>query len=100
MNEKLVRVYKKLDVNEVKAHLLIYGDLSGCCANCQKMDIKLDVTHCPGCQTEFTYIAFRNIKNHLPKIHKLLEARPHLVLVDHEDYAHNLGAIKAREFLK
>ena len=52
MAEKLMRVYKKMDVHEVKSHLLIYGDLGGSCANCQKMDIKLDVTHCTECKTE------------------------------------------------
>ena len=42
MNEKLVRVYKKFYIDELKAHLLIYGDLGGSCAACRKMDIKLD----------------------------------------------------------
>ena len=100
MSEKLLRIYKKLDLNEVKAHLLIYGDLSGQCANCQTMDVKLDLVRCPGCQAEFKYIAFRNIKTHFPKVQKIMEDRPHWVIVDHEDYTRNLGAVKAREFLK
>lgn len=100
MNKKLVRVYKKLNVNDVKAHLLIYGDISGACANCQRIDLKIDTALCPGCQADFKYIAFRNIKFHLPKIQKLLEERPQLLIVDYEDYARNLGTVKAQEFLK
>ena len=100
MSEKLIRVYRKLNVNDVKAQLLIYGDLSGSCANCNQMDFKLDLTHCPACRAEFKYIAFRNIKAHLPKIQKLLEERPHLLIVDHDDYTRTLGTVKAQEFLK
>ena len=40
MSQKFVRIYKKLDINEIKQHLLIYGDLSAQCANCQAMDLK------------------------------------------------------------
>lgn len=100
MNEKLVRVYKKFYIDEIKAHLLIYGDLGGSCAACQKMDIKLDATHCPGCKTEFKFIAFRNPRVHLPKIQKLHAARPQVAIIDYEDYNHHAGEQKAREFLK
>lgn len=100
MAEKLMRVYKKMDVHEVKSHLLIYGDLGGSCANCQKMDIKLEETRCCGCHAEFQYIAFRNVKAHIPKILKLYETRPQVIIVDYEDYHHHVGEQKAREFLK
>jgi len=100
MSHKLVRIYKKYDIKEIKEHLFIYGDLSASCANCNKMDLKLDTAHCPECQTEFTYISFRNIKPHMPKVQKLLAERPHLVIVDYDDYKRNIGALKAEEFLK
>ena len=100
MSEKLLRVYQKFDVHEVKAHLLIYGDLSGQCAHCQQMDIKLDLVRCPACQAEFKYIAFRNIKTHFPKVQKIREERPHWLILDYEDYTRALGAVKAQEFLK
>ncbi len=95
-----MRVYKKMDVDEIKSHLLIYGDLGGICAHCQGMDIKLEETHCCGCRTEFQYIAFRNVKVHMPKILKLHETRPHIIIVDYEDYRYHEGALKAKEFLK
>ena len=41
MSQKFIRVYKKIDINEIKQHLLIYGDLSAQCASCQIMDLKL-----------------------------------------------------------
>ena len=100
MAEKFIRVYKKLDVGELKKHLLIYGDLTGSCANCSKMDIKLEVVQCPSCQTEFKYISFRNIKVHLPKMLRLSAERPSVLFVDFDDYKMNMGALKAEEFLK
>ena len=100
MAEKLVRVYKKLDVSLVKSQLLIYGDLGGSCAHCSEMNVKLSDTHCPQCKTEFKYISFRDVKTQLPKIFKLFEERPSLVIVDFEDYKRNIGALKAEEFLK
>ena len=100
MSEQFVRVYKKLDVAHIKANLLIYGDLGGSCAACQKIDIKLEAKHCPECGAEFKYIAFRNVRSHLPKLQKLSADRPQMVVIDYEDYYHHTGALKAREFLK
>lgn len=100
MAEKLMRVYKKMDLDEVRSRLLIYGDLGGLCASCQEMNIPLDEPHCPGCRVEFYYIAFRNVKGHMPKILKLHEIRPHILIVDYEDYRYHEGASKAKEFLK
>ena len=100
MSEKLIRVYKKFHVDEIKAHLLIYGDLGGSCAMCRKMDIKLDATHCPACKTEFKFIAFRNPRAHMPKIQKLHAERPQVAIIDYEDFTHHVGEQKAREFLK
>ena len=100
MNEKLIRIYQKLDVGQIKPALLIYGDLGGSCAHCNAMDIKLESLKCPSCQTEFKYISFRNIKNHLPKVLKLHAERPQILIIDFEDYTRQMGAMKAHDFLK
>ena len=100
MQEKFIRIYKKLDIQNIKLHLLIYGDLSASCANCSKMDFKLEMTHCPDCHTEFKYISFRNIKTHFPKIQKITSERPNIIIVDYDDYSRSVGAMKAQEFLR
>lgn len=99
-NQKFLRVYKKFDVVDVKQHLLIYGDLSASCGNCQALDIKFDAVRCPECRADFKYIAFRNIRHHLPKLQKLDDECPHLTFVDYDDFSRTLGLIKAQEFLK
>ena len=100
MNTKLVRVYKNLDINTIKKHLLICGDLSANCASCNEIDLKWNMSKCPHCHTEFKYLSFRNIKFHFPKIHNLIIQRPNLVIIDLEDYQKGLALIKAEEFLK
>jgi hypothetical protein len=100
MSKKLLRVYKKMDIDEVKSHLLIYGDLGGMCAHCQKMDIKLEESHCCACHAEFRYIAFRNVHGHMSKILNLQETHPCIAIVDYDDYRHHIGALKAQEFLR
>lgn len=100
MQKRQLRVYKEMDLIELKEHLLIYGVLSGNCANCQAIDIKLDTVHCPQCKTDFRYLAFRDFKNHAAKIPRLLAERPYLVFVDHDDFAKSWGAHKAQEFLR
>jgi hypothetical protein len=100
MTERFLRIYKKIDFTGVKAHLLIYGALSGCCASCRAMDIKLEVRQCPQCSSEFKFIAFQNIKDHIPKMLRLSSERPQLTFVDYDDFKKIEGALKAEEFLK
>jgi len=100
MSERFIRIFKKFDIKEIGEHLLIYGDLSGNCAKCNAVNLKLDMKECPECKTDFKYISFRNIKSHLPKLQKIIQERPQIIFVDHEDFKKNLGAVKAQEFLK
>jgi hypothetical protein len=100
MSERFLRVYKKLDFTNVKSHLLIYGALSGNCASCKAMDIKLDARQCPQCSNEFKFIAFMNVKDHMPKMLRLSSERPDLTFVDHDDFKRVEGVIKAENFLK
>lgn len=100
MSEKLIRIYKKLDAREIKTHSMIYGDLTASCSNCNKMNIKLEMSACPECKTEFKYIIFKSVKSHIPKMYKLMEERPEMTLVDYEDYKRNIGASKAEDFFK
>lgn len=100
MTQRLIRVYKNLDIHHIKSHLLIWGDLNAICSACNNVGLKLDTTQCPQCHADFKYIAFRHIKDHLPKIHKLTHERPEVILVDYEDFKRLSAALKAEEFLK
>lgn len=93
-------MYEECDILDIKSHLIIYGDLSANCSQCQAIDIKLDATHCPQCQTEFKYITFRHPKSHLPKLARIKEKFPARKIVDFDDYTRLMGVWRAQEFLK
>ena len=100
MTQRLIRVYKNFDIYQIKSHLIIWGDVSASCAHCNSLGLKFETTQCPDCRADFKYATFRNIKDHFPKITKLIHERPDLILVDYEDFKRLSGALKAEEFLK
>ena len=100
MGKMFVRVYQPLDIADIKKHLLIYGDLSANCANCQAIDLKLGSRQCPACKTEFKYIAFRNVRSHIPKLIKLHDEHPEVMLIDFDDFQRHWATLKAQEFLR
>lgn len=93
-----MRVFKKVDLDDVREHLMICGDLSASCSKCKEMGFKMDLPQCPGCGTDFKYVAFRNIKENMPKILKLSETHPRLIVVDFDDFKRIDSASKAKEF--
>lgn len=100
MAKKFIRVYQKLDFNDVRQHTMLYGDLAASCAHCNALDIRITESICPECRTEFKYVAFRNVKSHLPKIEKLLNENPNIVIIDFDDYKRGQAESRAEEFWK
>ena len=100
MSERFLRVYKQFYFDEVKSHTLLYGVLSGSCSNCKAMDVKLDARECPECHNLFKYIAFQNIKDHMPKMLRIAHERPEILFIDHDDFKRTEGAIRAEDILK
>lgn len=98
MKNKLIRVYRELDFSDVREHTLLYGDLAGACAHCNALDIPITESICPECRTEFRYIAFRSVKNHVSKMMKLIHENPGIMMIDFDDYKRNLAEAKAEEF--
>jgi hypothetical protein len=99
-SDRFIRIYKKFYLDEVKTHLMSYGALSGTCANCKNMDLKIDMLQCPECRTEFKYIAFQNIRDHMPKMLKISQERPQIIFVDYDDFKRIEGEEKARGILE
>jgi len=98
MSDKFLRVYNYLNANQIKENCLVYGEISGNCAKCQTIDLKLHMTKCPECGTDFKYIAFRNVKSHMPKMHRLSQERE-VIFIDYNDFHKALSASKAEELL-
>jgi hypothetical protein len=99
MAKQMIRIYQDLEFNDVKEHLLEYGVLSGVCAKCKHMNVKLEDHACPECHTEFKYVAFQSVREHHAKMVKLHAQRPGIQFVDHQDFKRIEAETKARSIL-
>ena len=102
MAQEYLRVFKPFDVEEVKKHLLILGDLKGDCASCRALGINPDQGVCPECRTDFKYVTSRRLESHAGErfqfAKKMQERRPDLIVIDYSDYTKVMGKKKARDF--
>ena len=99
----LIRFWKEVDTAQIKKHLILAGELTGNCENCQHLGIDfVSAVYCPNCQTPFKYAGFRTKSNkaeELSAIARLREKRPDLEIVDYEDIKRACGKSKARGLL-
>ena len=95
-----IRVFHSLDLNDIKTHLLVIGDISALCENCQKFDLTMESPVCPACKTEFKFAAFRSPKIPMAKVSKLMRERPSMKIIDYDDYHHARGSSKFDNLFK
>ncbi len=102
MSEYL-RVFQPFDIEEVKSHLLIMGDLTGDCGSCR--EIGLDTSNlkvCPHCGAQFKYVTSRRLElnpgERFQWARRVREKRPDLIMIDYTDYSKLIGQKKARDF--
>lgn len=98
-----LRVLKPFDIEEVRKHLVIMGDLSADCGACRELGIDaFSATSCPKCGTFFKYCTSRRVENNPGErfswAKRVSEKRPDYILVDFGDYSKILGQKKARDF--
>jgi rRNA maturation protein Nop10 len=101
--QEFLRTFKQFDINEVKKHLLIMGDLSSDCASCRHLGIDAYTAKtCPECGTPFKYISSRRLEanpgERFQFAKRAHEKRPDLIPIDYTDYTKVLGQKKARDF--
>ncbi|MFA6599404.1 MAG: hypothetical protein WC352_04420 [Candidatus Omnitrophota bacterium] len=103
MPREYLRTYREYDWDDVRAHLLILGDLSADCASCRALGIDASTAReCPECKTAFKYVTSRRLEAHpgerFPTVRRFLGKRPELIFIDFTDYQQTLGHKKARDF--
>ena len=84
-----IRVWKELDINEIKNHLLLIDDMYGVCAKCKQIGLNyLKDKSCPSCKTAFKYLA-SSLKNPaaVSKIlNRIKTDSLSFTLIDRDDY--------------
>ena len=98
-----LRVWQNVDIESVKRHLMIVGDLTGDCASCRSFGIKyIEARQCPECKTPFHFVALRtgsSLRSAGPRVKRIKEQRPDLTFIDYEDFRTVTGKLNARDIL-
>ncbi len=101
--QEFLRVFKSFDIEDVRKHLLITGDLSADCGACKELGLDAStVKTCPHCGVPFKYVTSRRLESNPGErfswAKRIQERRPDLVPIDYTDYTKVLGQKKARDF--
>ena len=100
-----IRVWQACDVEGVKQHLLVVGDLTADCGACRELGINYrEAKTCPKCGTEFRFITARHAgkldRDRGGTVRRIKERRPELTFIDYDDYKEITGKQSARDFFK
>ena len=102
MSKAYIRIWQEAEMDFVKQHLIVIGELTGDCSNCKHIGIDYHTAKtCPNCNTVFNYIASRSVSSDYGGLVKRVkDIRPDLIFIDLADFKHITEKNKAREFFK
>ncbi|MGE5280551.1 MAG: hypothetical protein ACM3L6_07410 [Deltaproteobacteria bacterium] len=103
MSASWIRVAQEHDLETVKKHLIVVGELTGECQSCRHVGIDYGrERYCPECKTDFRYIASRKSakENNTAVLARLAQRRPDLVYVEYQDIKNLDDRQKARDIFK
>ncbi|MDP8260223.1 MAG: hypothetical protein P9L96_04395 [Candidatus Gygaella obscura] len=101
MNTRFLRVWKELDLNDVKEHIAILGIKSAICQKCKNNIADLSKGKCDSCNSQIKYITFRQEIVEDPSFFvKLKVWRKQFICVDYKDYNNMTARMKAEEIFK
>lgn len=92
-----MRIWKEVDLQDVKEHIIMVDDQRGYCPNCKQLHIDIKTAKkCPGCSREFKYVTSAESSGGKSDIVVRLKKKlPDLIFVDFNDYERLLGKKKA-----
>ena len=92
-----IRVWKEIDIEDVKNHIIMVEDKFGHCPGCKQIGIELkELKKCPGCGRAFKFATSKDARG--GKVDIVVRTRkklPDLVFVDYDDYERVTGKKKA-----
>lgn len=92
-----IRVWKEIDIEDVKNHIIMVEDKFGHCPGCKQIGIELkDLKKCPGCGRSFKFVTSKDARGgKVDIVARTRKKLPDLVFVDYEDYERVTGKKKA-----
>jgi hypothetical protein len=97
-----MRVWKELDIQKVKDHIIMVDDMLGYCPGCKTIGIELkDLKTCPSCDREFRYVTSQEARGgRFDIVMRMKKKLPDLTFVDYDDYIRVTGQKEAKELFK
>ena len=86
---KPIRIWKNLDLDEVKKHLMVIEDAYGFCFSCKKLGLNyVNDKTCPQCNTIFKYVSsnLRGTSNSLKIVKRITDNGLSLSLIEKADF--------------
>jgi len=101
MDKNFVRVWKELDIDDIRGHLLVFGLKNGICENCNEIINDAALKACPNCSNEFRYVAFRpEVVSDQTFFLKLKDKFSHFIALELNDYKKLIAKTKASDIFK
>jgi hypothetical protein len=96
---KFLRVWQELNLEDIKQHLLVIGELSAECFNCHELGIDIKSRSCPNCGTVFKYLGFRR-KLRSQDFKSFNQERTGVKLIDFFDFKKAINKEDAHDIFK
>lgn len=98
-----IRIWQNVDIDSLKKHLLLVGEVSADCGACRAIGLKFDgLSRCPECGTDFKFVTSRqatgSLKSSGAAVARIKNRCSNLVFIDYEDYKAIIGKQSARDF--
>jgi len=105
MSQAWIRSWMEVDIEDLKSHVLLVGELTSNCGKCMEMGLNAEtVTHCPNCGNEFRYATSRlasgGSHERFTVFKRIRRKRANLTVIDYDDYKKLLGKSQAEDFLR
>ena len=96
---KFLRIWQELNLEDIKQHLLVVGELSAECFNCHELGIDSARRSCPNCGTVFKYIGFRR-KLRAQDFKSFNQERAGVIIIDFFDFKKAINKENAHDIFK
>jgi hypothetical protein len=105
MGKVWIRTWVEDELDQIKNHILIAGELSSDCGKCKEIGLDIKTTKtCPNCGTTYKYITTRlasgNAGERFTVIKRIRAKCPDLIFVDYDDFKKLTSRSIAEDFLR
>ena len=101
MSTKFLRVWKEVNIEQIKDHIAVLGMKSAICQKCKNNIADLSNCECDNCGTKIQYLAFRQEIVEDPSFFAKLKVwQDKFICIDFKDFSSMAARMKAHDIFK